>query len=150
MITLSTGSLPKRMAVGVFQIITYLRELLGTTDTAEDNFKNLSDDITIPAVRISIPSMSYVQEFYGSTEHQIHLRVLSNDMRNPKVMLCFGDFTTPGLITGDIRMSITSNPFKDIKRIEEYESTLIEDQNVKYTLIKICFEEMDITIVKWW
>jgi hypothetical protein len=150
MITLSTGSLPKRMAVGVFQIITYLRELAGTVDPVGENFEHFPNDISVPAVRISIPSMYYVQEFYGSTEHQIHLRVLSKDMRNPKVMLYFGNFTTPGLTTGDIRMSITSNPFKDIKRIEEYESTFVEEPSVKYTLIKICFEEMDITFAKWW
>jgi hypothetical protein len=149
MITLSTGALPKRTAVGVFQVIAYLRELAGVVGLGDENFEHFPDEITIPAVRVSIPSMSYIQEFYGSVEDQIHLRILDNDMRNPRVMLFFGDFITPGLITGDVRMSITSSPFKDIKRIEEYESTLVEDPSVKYTLIKIFFEEMDITFAKW-
>jgi hypothetical protein len=149
MISLSTGALPKRKARGVFQVIEYFRELAGLDD---DNFESLSDEIIIPAVRISIPDMSFTQEIYGSgfdPNRQIHLRILDRNKREPKIMLFFGDPDTPGLISGESRMSITGNPFRDIKQIEEYEAVLSDGPNVRYMLIKVCLEKMSITFAKW-
>jgi hypothetical protein len=150
MISLSTGALPKRKARGVFQVIAYFRELAGLDD--HDNFGSFPDEIIIPAVRIFIPDMSFTQEIYGSgfdPNNQIHLKILDRNEREPKIMLFFGDPSAPSLISGESRMSIIGNPFRDIKQIEEYDAVLPDDPNVRYTLIKVCLEKMNITFAKW-
>jgi hypothetical protein len=147
MITLCTGALPKRKAVGVFQVIQYLRELAGLADN--DSFNSVPDTIVVPAVRISMPGMSFCQEMYGNAGNEIYLRILDRNERDPKIMLFFGKPESQGLTPGDSRMSFVGNPFRDIKRIEEYDYDLAEDPDVKYALIKVCFEQMDITFLKW-
>jgi hypothetical protein len=143
MIFLGTGALPKRRAVGVFQVIQYLREL-----TDDNSFESLPDDIIVPAIRISIRDTYFNQEIYGNESNPIHLKILDRNERDPKVMICFGNVDIPGLATGDTKMSFIANPFKDIKRIEEYELTLTDDQNTAYILIKLFLEKMTITFVK--
>jgi hypothetical protein len=150
MISLFTGALPKRKAVGVFQVIKYLRGLAGLDD--HDSFGSLPDDIIIPAVRISIPSISFAQEIYGSEigpDRQIHLKILDRNERDPKVMIFFGDPDAPGLVSGESRMSIAGNPFRDIKRIEEFEAVSSDGPDEKYILVKACLEKTDITFAKW-
>jgi hypothetical protein len=143
MILLGTGALPNRRASGVFQVIQYLREL-----TDDNSFESLPDDIIIPAIRISIPDMSFNQEIYGDEDNPIHLRILDRNERDPKVMICFGNMGSPSLAAGDSKMSLSANPFKDVKRIEEYAITLADDQNTAYTLIKLFLDRMNITFVK--
>jgi hypothetical protein len=142
MITLTTGALPVRKAVGVFEVIQYLRSL-GNFD---DQFSDLPDEIHVPAVRISIPDLAVVQEIYGD---DIILKILNRDPRSPRVMLCQGDDKKPGIILGESRMSMTANPFRDVKRIEEYEGFTAEDPARKYSLIKMRLEKMDVTFLKW-
>ena len=148
MITLCNGAMPRRVAVGVFQVIQYLRELGGF----DDNFTDLPDEIVVPAVRISMPDLSFSQEMYGSPEsgqYKLRLKILDRNERSPKVLLSYGDLESPGLMSGQTRMSFVANPFRDIKRIEEYEMSLIEDPDVKYLLIKLNFEKMSVTFLKW-
>jgi len=142
MISLCNGSVPKRTAVGVFQVIEYLRELAGGT------FEDFTDRISIPAVRISVPGISFTQEVYPRDEYCIALEVLDRNEREPKIRLTCGSHGKPDLVLGESRWSLVANPFKDVKRIEEYES-LDEDLNVEYLLIKLNFEKMSITFLKW-
>ena len=147
MINLCTGALPKRKAVGIFQIIAYLRELVGIPEN--ENFGSLPDEIIVPAVRIAIPAMSFYQEIYGNAGNEIYLRILDRNERDPKIRLSFGALESQGLTEGDTRMSFVGNPIRDIKRIEEYEAIPTGNPDVKYSLIKVCLENASITFVKW-
>jgi hypothetical protein len=151
MISLSTGGSPKRKATGVCQIIQYLRELSGNID--DENFVKLPDDIVIPAVRISMPSISFEQEIYsyfeGNFDKVIRLGILERNPRSPKVMLYFGDLDNPDIQHEEFKLAFTFNPFKDIKRIEEYERAPPKYPDEEHTLIKAIFENMDLTFLKW-
>ena len=144
MINLCTGALPRRTAAGVFQVIQYLREMGGY----DDQFADLPDEISIPAVRVAMRDLSLVSEFYSAPGRPVVLKILDRNPRSPKVMLLCGQ-EERGLIEGESRMFFTANPFREIKRIEEYEGQLNEDPNVKYKLIKARLEKMDVTFLKW-
>jgi hypothetical protein len=145
MIVLRTGSLPKRRANGVFQVITYLREL--AEGISEGGFANLPDVIIVPAVRIDMGI--FEQEIYGNSENPIYLQILDRNERDPKVVLRFGKQDSPDIAEGDLRMSFSGNPFRDVKQIEEYEASLPGNPDIKYLLIKMYLRTVTITFVKW-
>jgi hypothetical protein len=154
MITLGTGALPQKCATGVYEIIKYLRELSGNAD--DDNFTELPDEITIHAVRISMPNVSFVEEIFGCFEYHemnpnklIRLRILDRNPRSPKVMLYFGDPDNPDIQHEELKLSLTFNPFKDIKRIEEYKGATPKYPDEEHILIKAVFENMELTFLKW-
>jgi hypothetical protein len=144
MITLCTGALPRRGAAGVYQVIQYLRELSDNDDT----FSKLPDEIDIPAVRISIPNISFVHELSGA-EKKIYLKILDRNLRSPKVMLAYGDPDNPDIQFGETKTVLAFNPFRDIKRIEEYEGAPTEFREEDHILIKAVFENMEVTFLKW-
>jgi hypothetical protein len=146
MIILRTGSLPRRKAIGVYQVITYLREL--AEGISDGGFTDLPDTITVPAVRITT-GPSFEQEIYGSPDNPIQLKILDRNERDPKVVLQFGNQEDPVIGEGDSRLSFFGNPFRDVKRIEEYEASFVGDSTTKYLLIKMYLENANITFAKW-
>jgi len=145
MINLFTGGLPIKQSRGVFQVIQHLRELGGY----DDRFTDMPDEIEIPAVSFSLPEESFSLQAYGNAENPIVLKILDRNSRYPKLMLSINQ-EDPSLIPkGKTQVSFVANPFKDIKHIEEYGEYFDGDTARKYTLVRIKFERMAVTFLRW-
>jgi len=146
MINLGIGFLPIKRAVGVCQVIQYLRELGGY----DDNFTGLPDAIEISAVRVFMPTESFMLEAYRDSENPIRIRILDKDLRNPTIEFTAGSTDSDSVSKGKMRFSFIANPFRDVKIIEEYPERLDDENENKYKLIKFYLgNKMEITFLKW-
>jgi len=144
MVCLNTGALPVKTAKGFYQVIQYLRSL-GEFD---DKFTDLPDEIIIPGVKISIPSLPFSMEIVGDENNKALLKVIDRNPLYPVLKLTLNDADKPYTLPGEIKMEFVIHPFKDIKSIEEYPAQSF-DCSDDYSLIRVNLENMSLTFLKY-
>jgi len=108
-----TGPMPKRVFKGIFEIIGYVRELLG-----EDDLSRIPERIDLKAVTVESKRFGYYFTAYTgqSDPSAIHLQIPVRNNNIVEAVLHCGNEDVNGSYSFDANINL----FYDVRRVEEF------------------------------